>query len=689
MLCTADPSSLTGQACATPPTPGPSVQLKGAGSSFAYPLISTWASNYNSQHPNVEIAFQSVGSGAGVTDFQQKVVDFAGTDAAPDTITLTSMNSTLTIPETIGAVVLAYNIPGIPTGLHVNETIAARIFNGTGPTGLTYWDDPTIASLNPGISLPHNQIVTVHRADSSGTTFIFEEYLLQAGSSIWNTPQSKAWPNKGVVSGLAGQQNTGVATDVIQTPNSIGYVEVAYALENNMNIAYVQNKDRTSFVKPTLVNITSAVSNANTGSLPTGVQSWSSVSLILEPGANSYPIVGFSYLLVYQQLNVLPLMTLDQAEALVGFLSYAVHDGQSTGASLDYATLPQSIVTIDEASISTMTYNGQSLLPSAQSSGPTSFAFRADLFGSIGWSVEGLSSTVANLNVSHQVSVSIPIGPVSFTPVTESGSFEQSINLSTRVESPGTATAIAQRILSSLQTIGPAGTFSASSPLTSSMTQALLARLNDPSYTEWWVNGPLSSGSPVQILDGQASVTGSENLNLPDVGTKSGWIVTSQVSQLFTVNAPSVPGSGAPGTTLNIASSLNLLWSFDKSNDRLLRSNKSINLAIHNVTTESLGNNCYPACGGTSSTTVTVTRDVNFVLNLAMLLSSINIGSSRGHGSSQSSDLMDMLAGIPWMPLGLAGLAAGAVGGVTVWLTRRTRKAPMLPSSNDSPPPSV
>ena len=218
------------------------------------------------------------------------------------------------------------------------------------------------------------------------------------------------------------------------------------------------------------------------------------------------------------------------------------------------------------------------------------------------------------------------------------------------------------------------------------MNQALLESPNNPSYTEWWVNGPLSTGSPVQILNGQASVSSNENLNLPGIGTKPGWIVTSQVSQSFTVNTPSVRGSGASGTTLNIAASLNLLWSFDKSNDLLLRSNKSINLAVHSVTTESPGNSCYPACVGTSSTTVTVMRDMNFALNPVMLLSSTNIGSSRGHGSSQSSGLMDMLAGLPWMPLGLGGVAAGAVGGVTVWLTRRTRKAPMLPLSNSSPP---
>src|SRR5437667_11499725 len=128
-----------------------------------------------------------------------------------------------------------------------------------------------------------------------------------------------------------------------------------------MNVAFVQNKDRSSFVEPTLTNITAAVSNADVNSIPSGLHDWSRVSLILEPRANSYPIVSFTYILVYQELNVRPLMTLDKAKALVDFIWYMVHEGQSAGTSLDYATLPQSIVTIDETSIKSITYNGQSL----------------------------------------------------------------------------------------------------------------------------------------------------------------------------------------------------------------------------------------------------------------------------------------------------------------------------------------
>jgi len=240
--------------------------------------------------------------------------------------------------------------------LNLNENLTAEIFN----RAITYWDNASITGINNRLSLPHNLITTVHRSDSSGTTFIFEGYLLK--SSFWPfAPQSKSWPSGARGASLAGAQNNGVATDVLTTPNSIGYVEVAYALQNNMNVAYVQNQARSSYIKPTLANITAAVSSADVSSLPTGLQDWSAVSLILQPGANSYPIVSFTYIIVYQQLNVRPLMTLDKAKALVDFIWYMVHEGQSAGVSLNYATLPGSIVTIDETSIKSITYNGQSL----------------------------------------------------------------------------------------------------------------------------------------------------------------------------------------------------------------------------------------------------------------------------------------------------------------------------------------
>ena len=320
--------------------------------------MSAWASNYNRIHSSVQINYGQVGSSTGFTDFSNKIVDFAGTDAAPTASSLVGLNATLTIPETIGAVTLAYNVQGLRTGLHLNRTVIAEIFQGN----ITTWNANDIQHLNQGVNLPTQPITTVHRSDGSGTTFIFTSYLSTA--SIWKFSPggpSKSWPTTPAPGALGGNGNQQVATDILTTPNSIGYVEVAYALQNNMSIGYVQNHDNSSFVQPTLANITAAVSSS-TNVFPPGSQSWSSVSLINQPGVNSYPIVSFTYVLVYQQLNLVPLMTVDRAKALVDFLWYIVHQqGQSVATGLTYAALPQQVVTIDETAIQSLTFNGQAL----------------------------------------------------------------------------------------------------------------------------------------------------------------------------------------------------------------------------------------------------------------------------------------------------------------------------------------
>lgn len=336
--------------------PTPVLTLTGSGSTLVYPLMSSWATNYNTMHSNVQINYGPVGSSTGVTDFTNKIVDFAGTDAAPTAGTLATLNATVTIPETIGAVVLAYNVQGLSTGLHLNRTLIAEIFQGN----ITNWSASDIQHLNPRLTLPNQQITPVHRSDGSGTTFIFTSYLSSASNWKFNPP-SRSWPNPPVTGALGGNGNQQVATDIITTPYSIGYVEVAYALQNSMNVGYIQNRDNSSFVKPTLANITAAVSSS-TAAFPPGSQSWSAVSLLNEPGANSYPIVSFTYLLVYQQLNLVPLMTLDRAKALVDFLWYIVHQqGQTLATSLTYAALPQQVVAIDETAIQSITFNAQAL----------------------------------------------------------------------------------------------------------------------------------------------------------------------------------------------------------------------------------------------------------------------------------------------------------------------------------------
>ena len=347
--------------------PGPpTVTLNGAGATFPYPFLSAVITNYSRIHPNVQINYSPVGSGAGKTNLKNKLVDFAASDA-PLSVSETSAlpAAALTIPETIGAVVVAYNVlesdgtTHLPIGLRLNSTVIAMIFLGS----ITNWNDPMIQNLNPSIAslLPNHAISVVHRADGSGTTFVFTGYLKSAPGNIWTPGQATSvqWP---VGSGAYGNQ--AVAGYIIGTPYTIGYVELAYALTNPMQYSFVQSaSDPTSFVRPSLTNVTYAVTNATSAiTLPQGNQSWASVNLLNANGANSYPIVSFTYLLVYRELSIVPGMTSDKAKALVDFLWFTVHtQGQAQGPPLAYVPLPNSVILIDEASIKSITFNGQTL----------------------------------------------------------------------------------------------------------------------------------------------------------------------------------------------------------------------------------------------------------------------------------------------------------------------------------------
>ncbi len=301
---------------------------------------------------------------------------------------------------------------------------------------------------------------------------------------------------------------------------------------------------------------------------------------------------------------------------------------------------------------------------------PSPMTVQVDLSGTIGWSVEGLSTSQANLNVSHSISVSVsPIPGISITPVTESGSFEQSINLSTRVESPSTATAIVESLSSSLLP-ALAGATLATGASGSIFQNMLSSQSNSPDYTTWWVNGPLSLGSPVQILHGWSSVTGSESLNLGTIGTRSAWIVTSQTNEKVNLSIPN-PSNPLSSSSSNAIVSLKFLWSYDKSADLLLRNDNAASLTMHSETPTTV----YTSTGPVS---VTVTRDMSFSLDLALLLSSTSL--SLPKSPARASTLMDVLSAMPWMPLGIAGLVAGLAAAVIIWFTRRTRGA-VPPSS--------
>jgi phosphate ABC transporter phosphate-binding protein len=337
-------------------TPPQTITLKGAGATFPQPFLNATITTYTTQvRTNVQINYQSVGSGQGIQSLTSKTVDFAASDAPLSDSQRQAAPNTLHIPETIGAVTLAYNLPGMSSGLHLTGQVIANIFLGT----ITNWNDPAITALNPSTTLPDHAISTVHRSDGSGTTNIFTRYLSNV-SSTWNNTvgfgTSVQWPGTNAI-GASGNAN--VASTVIQTQYAIGYVELAYALKNSMTVASVQNPAG-NYIAPALESTTAAV-QSGASSLPAGDQSWYKVSLLNTPGQQAYPIVGFTYLLVYKELNVIPGMDQNKATQLAQYLWYVVHDGQQLAPALEYASLPTNVVQIDETTIRSITFNGQQL----------------------------------------------------------------------------------------------------------------------------------------------------------------------------------------------------------------------------------------------------------------------------------------------------------------------------------------
>jgi phosphate ABC transporter phosphate-binding protein len=340
-----------------PSASAPSITLQGAGATFPYPLLNSMITNFTANvKPNIQVNYQPIGSGGGISAYKlsQATVDFAASDAPLTAADAANVPNALHIPETIGAVTVAYNLPGVSSGLHLTGAVIADIFQGK----ITMWNDPAIQNLNPSTTLPSNGINTVHRSDGSGTTFIFTSYL-STSSTSWNSSvgqgKSVAWPV-----GIGSSGNTGVASSVQGNQYSIGYVELAYTLENNMTIAAVQNPSG-NWILPSLDSTQLAVQSGASSGLPAGNASWTNVRLLNAPDTNAYPIVSFTYLIVYKELNVLSDMTNEKATALVQFLWYVVHDGQNLAPGLSYAKLPSNVVQIDETTIESITFNGQHL----------------------------------------------------------------------------------------------------------------------------------------------------------------------------------------------------------------------------------------------------------------------------------------------------------------------------------------
>jgi len=336
---------------------GPSpIQLNGAGSSFAFPLMSAWSTQYKAL-TGVQINYQATGSGAGINAVIAKNLDFGGTDAPLDATQHTQNPTLLTIPESLGAVTVAYNLPGLPAHINLTGPIVANIYLGV----TTKWNDANITTINPGITFPSTSIFVQYRSDSSGTTFVFTDYLSKASAQFAaqvGKGKLVAWPV-----GSGAPQNQGVANAVKGQAGAIGYVELAYVVQNSMSYAKIKNAAG-SYILPDL-NSTAAAAASAAGSLPAGNGDWSQVSITNATGSSSYPIATFTYLLVYQELNIYPSgMTQAKAKALVDFLRWAVDNvAQTAAASLTYAPLPASVVTLDVTTIRTITFNGVALLP--------------------------------------------------------------------------------------------------------------------------------------------------------------------------------------------------------------------------------------------------------------------------------------------------------------------------------------
>jgi phosphate transport system permease protein/phosphate transport system substrate-binding protein len=338
------------------PTPlSSAVTLNGAGATFPFPLLDKWRVEYAKVNDKVTINYQSIGSGGGVKQFIAKTVDFGASDAPLTTEQFKTLKQPIHYPETIGAVTVTYNLPGldgkpIGSGLKMTPDIVADIFLGK----LKKWNDVRIAVLNPEALLPEENIIVAHRSDGSGTTFVFTDYLSTV-SSEWDEKVGKdkavQWPT-----GVGATGNEGVAGVVRSTAYSVGYVELAYATQTGMSVAALQNREG-EFIIPTLESTKIAAASAATG-LPKPDEDWSKVSIVNAPGKGSYPIASFTYLLLYTNFGEITGMTQERGQALADFMYWAVTDGQLFAGDLQYVPLPDEVVLMNIEALRGLHLNG-------------------------------------------------------------------------------------------------------------------------------------------------------------------------------------------------------------------------------------------------------------------------------------------------------------------------------------------
>jgi phosphate transport system substrate-binding protein len=312
------------------------MQLQAAGATFPAPIYTKWFDAYNKMHPNIQVNYQPVGSGGGIRQLIAKTVDFGASDGPMTDEQLQQAGfKILHFPTVLGADVPSYNVPGVTGSLKFTQNALAGIFLGT----ISKWNDPELTKANPGVKLPADDIVVVHRSDGSGTTYIWTDFLSKA-SPVWKgkvgTGTSVNWPV-----GLGGAKNDGVAGLIKQTPDSIGYIELTFAMQNGITYGDVQNPAG-AFVRASLATVSEAAAGA-ANNMPDDFR----VSITNSPGKNAYPISSFTWLLIPAKIS-----DVGKRDIIKGFLTWMLKDGQGYCEGLAYAKLPTQVVTKEMKQIS-------------------------------------------------------------------------------------------------------------------------------------------------------------------------------------------------------------------------------------------------------------------------------------------------------------------------------------------------
>jgi phosphate transport system substrate-binding protein len=323
------------------------VVLNGAGATFPNIIYQDWIITYNKATAGVQLNYQSIGSGGGIQQFTAGTVDFGASDAPMSDQEIAAVSgNVIHIPTVLGAVLPTYNLPGVSGALRFSPAVLADVYLGK----ITRWNDPRLASLNPGVKLPDLGIAVAHRSDGSGTTFIFTDYLSKVSaewSSKVGTGKSVNWPT-----GIGAKGNEGVSAIVSQTPGALGYIELGYAVINKLPVGAVQNKSG-NFITPTIASVTAAAAGAMK---QMGPETDFRVSIVNPDGADAYPIASFTWLLLHKQYD-----NATKAGALAKFVWWAETGGQARCADLGYAPLPKAMQPWIQARLKSITAEGRAV----------------------------------------------------------------------------------------------------------------------------------------------------------------------------------------------------------------------------------------------------------------------------------------------------------------------------------------